>query len=526
MEKAFSLLKYTLLIGMIILPSTSFAQIFDEEDEDEIEKNAYLEVDLEAQASLSKGKTPLWLNANKYGLSSLDEVNGYLRASAKHELKQFDDMMEEEQFDYGFGLDIAGAYGYTSKVVVQQAYGEVRWQRGKLTIGSKEIPMELRNNDLSSGVHTLGINARPIPQVRLALDDYWLIPGTKRWLGLKGHISYGMMTDNKWQKDFTLQQSKYVENGLYHSKAGYVRLGNEFHPLSLTVGCEMVTFFGGTSYLNKDGEMIAVDNKSNLKAFWNAFLPTEGGGEVVETTYQNVSGNMLGSLVARLDYTTDYWTAGLYIDHFFEDHSGMFFLDYDGYGTGDEWQQKKNRRYFMYNLKDMQLGFEWKSNLQSWFDTFVAEYIYTKYQSGPIYHDHTPEIPDHICGMDDYYNNYMQTPYQHWGQVMGNPLILSPIYNTDNLLEVKNNRLVAYHLGFGGHPSYELSYRVLMTFQDALGTYEKPYDGYKKSFNFMAEASYKLPKHWLMTAAVGIDRGNVHGNNSGLQITAKKSLFF
>ena len=37
---------------------------------------------VETQGSFSKDKTPLWLNANKHGLSSLDETNGYVRATA------------------------------------------------------------------------------------------------------------------------------------------------------------------------------------------------------------------------------------------------------------------------------------------------------------------------------------------------------------------------------------------------------------------------------------------------------------
>ena len=37
-----------------------------------------LQYGLEMQASLSEGKTPLWMNANKYGLSSLEESNGYM----------------------------------------------------------------------------------------------------------------------------------------------------------------------------------------------------------------------------------------------------------------------------------------------------------------------------------------------------------------------------------------------------------------------------------------------------------------
>ena len=52
----------------------------------------------------------------------------------------------------------------------------------------------------------------------------------------------------------------------------------------------------------------------------------------------------MGSWVARLKYEGEMNSYSLYADKFFEDHSGMFFLDYDGYGTGNEWQQKKKRR--------------------------------------------------------------------------------------------------------------------------------------------------------------------------------------
>lgn len=34
------------------------------------------------------------------------------------------------------------------------------------------------------------------------------------------------------------------------------------------------------------------------------------------------------------------------MDHYFEDHSGMFFLDYDGYGSGENWNVKERSRYF------------------------------------------------------------------------------------------------------------------------------------------------------------------------------------
>ena len=42
----------------------------------------YYMVEMQGAMSFDGGKTPLWLNANKYGLSSLEKNNGYLRAAA------------------------------------------------------------------------------------------------------------------------------------------------------------------------------------------------------------------------------------------------------------------------------------------------------------------------------------------------------------------------------------------------------------------------------------------------------------
>ena len=81
--------------------------------------------------------------------------------------------------------------------------------------------MELKNQQLSTGSQTLGINARPVPQVRLALPDYWTILGTKNLLALKGHVAYGKTTDDGWQKDFKSPQSRSTEGTFYHSKAGF-----------------------------------------------------------------------------------------------------------------------------------------------------------------------------------------------------------------------------------------------------------------------------------------------------------------
>ena len=73
----------------------------------------------ELQATLSGGDhNPLWLNANKYGLSSLKKANGYIRGAIMRPLSNDDG----RRWGVGYGVDVALAAGFTSTLVIQQAY--------------------------------------------------------------------------------------------------------------------------------------------------------------------------------------------------------------------------------------------------------------------------------------------------------------------------------------------------------------------------------------------------------------------
>lgn len=485
--------------------------------------------EVEMQTTNGGGKfSPLWLNANRYGLSSLEKNNGYLLAGIEKPLA----LDSAKQWGLGYGVSMAVAYDFTSSIVVQEAYVEGRWKKGVFSVGSKEWPMEFKNNELSSGSQTFGINARPVPQVRLALPEYWSFG--KGWFALKGYIAYGMQTDDKWQKEFTHQESRYTEHVLYHAKAAYLRIGRPgVKRVTAELGLEHASLFGGTSYRKwENGQLVGVKNRIGLSSFWHAFYG--GGNDVGEGTYKNVEGDMLGSWVVRINYDAPSWNLGVYADHFFEDHSSMFFLDYDGYGEGDEWQEKKRHRFLLYDLKDIMLGVELQLKKCSWLKTIVAEYLYTKYQSGPIYHDHTETIPDHIGGADEYYNHGIFCGWQHWGMVMGNPLYRSPLYNDDGTIYVKNNRFIAWHFGVNGSITPYLDYRLLATWQKGWGASKKGWDTKNYMFphprrngSLMAEATYKIASKGLQfTAAMGLDKGTLLGDNFGIQLTATKKGIF
>ena len=465
----------------------------------------------EMQVSGSDGCTPLWLNANKYGLSSLSSFNGYVRGGLERPLKVDD----EKKSGIGYGLDLVAPLHYTSDFVIQQCYAEIRYKHCVLTLGQKEKPMQLKNMELSSGSQTLGINARPIPEFRLSFPNYWSVLGLHNWLAIKGHFSYGWMTDNGFQRDWK-ERHRYAKDVLYHDKAGYMRIGpgNNGFPFSLELGLEMACEFGGSVYNRKTGKL---ENHTSFKSFVDAFVA--GGDEDDTDFYQTMTGDQLGSWVARLNYENDKFDVSLYADHYFEDHSSMFFLDYDGYGKGEKWDTWEKNRYLLYPLKDIMVGAEFNLKQFKWIDGVVLEFLNTRYQSGPIYHDHTINISDHIGGNDNYYNHGPYQGWSHWGQVMGNPLYRSPIYNTDGSLIIKDNRFYAWHFGMSGNLLNNLRYRVLCSWQKGFGTYGSPFLYPQENLSMMGEVTYSFRGKYALRVGVGMDRGELLGDNLGCQMT-------
>ncbi len=481
---------------------------------------------LEASGTTSNGAfAPMWLTSNRHGIVSPYGNSAYQRAflSRDHSADSC------KLWQIGYGIDVTINEHGMAPMMIHQAYGELKYKLATLTIGQKEIPMEMKNERLSSGSQTFGINALPIPQVRLEMNDYWTIPLGGRWVGFKGHLSFGRYTDDNWQKDFTEGKKKYTVNQLYHSKSGFLRIHKPTSPLTITLGLEMAAQFGGTTYRpNGTGEMFAQKHNTGFKSFFNALVPGFGGDEG-EGLYANSEGNTLGSWIGRIDYKAKGSTFSLYADKFFEDHSAMFQLDYDGYGSGEEWNKKVGKRMIVYDFSDIMLGAEWKKHEPWYVDNVVVEYLHTKYQSGPINHDRTPELSDHIAGKDNYYNHYIFTGWQHWGMVQGNPLYLSPIYNDNMEIECHGNRFIAWHIGIGGTIAKRLTYRLLASWQRCWGTYSYILPDPRENTSTLAEIKYTDfslfgHKGWNVSGAIAFDNGKLRGNNFGVQATISKNI--
>lgn len=454
--------------------------------------------------------TPFWQTANRFGLASTSNNSGYIRAT----IMRNTEVDNDRNWRLGYGADLAVPFGYNSKFVVQQLYAEVAWQKIRLSVGQKERLPELKNNELSSGSMVLGTNARPLPQVRLETSDFFAIPGTRKWISLKGHMAYGWFTDNQWQRDFNAGRNMnvYTANSLYHSKAGFMRVGNlDQFPLVFTGGCEMVCQFGGSVWNRglKDSQgntIVQYDMKAGPKEFFQAFIPT--GSDATDGDNPNVMGNQLGSYQARLDYHGKGWQASIYGEHFFDDHSMM--------GWDFDW-------------KDFLWGAEVKLPKNPFVSTLLVEHMTTTDQSGAVFKNmKSDNIPYSVGGVDDYYNHGIYGAYQHAGLVMGSPLIISPIYNTDNKIYCYDNRITALHLGMAGNPTGELSYRMLYTHEKSKGTYKSPRTTPATSDFMLAEVSYapSQVKGLEITLSYAQDWGKLTGDNKGGMLTASYSGLF
>lgn len=450
----------------------------------------------EAQVSFSSGEnTPFWLVSNKMGLSSIKKNNGYLRVGV------FRDMETDKKFTWGAGVDIAGAYNYTSSFIIQQLYGEVRYRCLGAMIGSKEIYGEFNNPRLSSGNMLYSGNARPVPQVRVGIPEFTVVPYTKNWLAVKGYVAYGMFTDDGWQRDFAGSR-KHTEHVLYHSKGLFLRIGDVGRlPWSVEGGLEMAAQFGGKSISGDD----VIDMPNGLKDWLKVFFPSGGDSSTPMGEQTNIYGNHVGTWSLGVTYNpTPDWGFRAYYQHMFEDHSQMFF-DY-------EW-------------KDGFWGIEVSVPKNPVISRFVYEYLYTKDQSGAVYNDTSASIPEQVSGTDNYYNHGIYTGWQHWGMGIGNPLIISPIYNRDGSIFFRSNRLIGHHIGFEGQPLEELGYRVLMSYTRNWGTYGTPLPDVQNLYSGMLEVTY-TPK-WLESTSgiisIGADRGALLGNSFGVMFTFRKS---
>ena len=466
------------------------------------------EIFLEASGTTSDGNfSPLWLSSNRQGIISPYSDSSYERVGLHGSFTLGKDSVRGWRFSYC--ADIMASQNALSDFFIHQMYLEIRKGKVTVVVGQKERNIELRNDTLTSGGLSQGINSRPLPGL-YGWSDYFSIPGVGKWLQVRGHLGVGRTTDGKWQESWVNheQRFRYTSNTLLLEKSICFKIAPKRWHLKLEPSLQMMTQFGGTSYnalgRNHEDPSKPIHHSESLKAFWQAFCHI-GSEDVTDGNHPNSAGNTVGSYNIALTWQDKGWMARAYFERFFEDQSMLS---------------------VQYGVYDHLLGLEVALPKNPFLSGIVVEHLSTKDQAGPVYHDFTQNIPESYTGMDDYYNHNLYTGWQHWGMAIGNPLLTSPIYNYNHKLMFQNNRVQAWHIGLQGSPCENLHWRFLATATRNWGTYVQPFDDVVNTQHYLVEASY-LPSflsNWKMTIGLGVDRGKTLGNSVGLQCTLRRSF--
>lgn len=449
--------------------------------------------------------TPFWHNANRQGLSSVKKDIIYARVGVGGE-----HLFNRSGINLDWGADVVAGMNMASTVLIQQAYVDCKWKELRLSVGQKERWGEIMNHRLTTGALVESGNARPIPQVRLELHEYWNVPGCKEWFGIKGHIAYGRFTDGKWQEAFVEPGKQYAQKVLYHSKELMLRFGNEkIFPLTAEMGLNMVTQFGGTTYNTWEIPGKTTYSPSRFKDYFLALIPLKGDEQYDGSDQANVAGNVLGSWKGTITWNSPKWMLRLYYDHVFDDHSQMF------------WE---------YGLWTEQLvGLELELKNFKWIKGVAVEYFNLKKQSGPIYHDSTPEIPDQISCRDGNYNHGKYCGWFNYGQMIGTPLCTAPLYNKEGILRCYNNRVEAFKAGIEGELLPWLGYRILLMHSNNWGSYDHPFKKIKRDTSGLVEFTFKpnIPGgDWYVTTSFAFDNGDLYGKNYGGMLTVRRCSIY
>jgi len=481
--------KKIFLLGIfIVLPVLLFSQQSEQVVGDK------LNIGIKTVGGFSNGDyMPFWLMNNNHGIGSDKTNNQYIRMSILGGKNLFSD-----KFRISSGVDVITGNNLQSDIYIQQLYMDIDYKKARLSIGMKEQSSFFKNDFLSTGGMTMSGNARPVPRIEASFTDFISIPFTNNILHFKGGASFGYFADDKYKIKYAGDGS-YTKYTLYHGKHAFIKFDNN-RSWNIIIGFEAIAQFGGNTYEN--GEL-KYKNPRGIKDFARMFIHYSGGANSPVTDQDNKYGNVFGSYHLIFNYKQKNYSLKAYHEHIFEDRSGIE----------------------LNNFPDGITGLEFNFMKKQPISSILLEFIHTKSQSGRQRTDPETGLISRFRGSDNYYNNGIYTSLSNYGYVMGNPLIISPIYNEGKDLRIHNNIVLAFHCGVAGYISDVLTYRLLLTSSHAYGTPYKETDNARKQFSSLVDLTYINPKlnGWAFSGAIAYDNAKkLIGNNWGIRFKISK----
>ncbi len=462
---------------------------------------------LEAQAiGASSGQVPFWFRARQGGSVPQPGVSGSFLGFAE---KMYD-TTAKRTFDWGFGLEGRANLGQKgTDLLLIQGYAKAKLAMFEVKAGRWRGQSGLADTLLSTGAFAISGNALGIPQVQIAIPEFYALPFTNGWFSIKGSLSHGWFGVIPLQSGMTNVDE--VET-FFHHKSFYGRLGKDDSRVNLYGGFNHQVFWGNEP---------KIFGSTFIQTTWESYKSILLG----EVWAESKVGNHLGSIdlglglnlnaVRLLAYRQFFYEVGA-LAHLANISDGLNGLSFTNMAPAAD----KN-------------NFRWEKAL--------IEILYSKSQAGKL------SSPVTHTGHENYYNHYLYSEgWTYRQRPLGNPLFTPKHEARPGQVESPgyyfiNNKILAFH---GGLTASWRSFRFqgLLTYSKNYGLYSTGNEPYRVPFKQVAYPSgdrffepvnqfsgflsvenllspgvpKKLNYYW--GAQIGVDAGRLLNSSAGVML--------
>lgn len=452
---------------------------------DEGNDSLYYTVELQGVAGYGR-TTPFWLQSNRDGAVAAGPYSGSITAGLVKPATR-----PHRWFDYDFGFTLTERLQAPTEAICAPmnrlgtlysnlAYAHVRLYIVDITVGIQPERYGSPDPELTSGGLLYSGNARPMPGIRVGIEQWTPFPGLFGYVEVRGGLSH------QWQAD-----NVYVTQGMVHHKWLGGRVGGRL-PVNLSYEFHHVAQWGGYSPVYGD--------LGNSWEAYKAALFVRAGGSMANDQI-NAQGNHIGSQILTLDVKGEGWKVSAYWQNIFEDGPIRFI----GFGM---------------NAADGLWGVHVSQTHWPFISGVTYELINTTDQSGP-YHDKDGYI---FGGNDSYYRNGIYRNGWNYGyRTLGTPFITSPIYNTDGTIYTLNSRVQAHYIGIRGD-IFGYRYRAVGSYVRNYGNDSRSTELLSTNTGLLLEVTKHVEKAWGLDFGLHLacDFGDQFGNQFGAMLTISK----
>jgi len=425
----------------------------------------------------SGAQLPFWFTANQNAIyTSSNSSQQLLTINANQQIKS----IFNSPIDVELGTHLITSYSGQFQFQANELFTKFYWWGWKLEAGLFKESGYFNNLSSTNGNIDRSNNARPYPKIRFGTNEFIPFLFWKDWFSFKAEYDEGWLNDNR-----------YVMGTRLHHKSlyGRVKFANQS---AFTLGLNHYVMWGGFSP-NPTYDQLP----DEWQDYWIYITGSVGNERFPVTDQFNVAGNQFGSYHLQYDFNIGTSKLAAFINHPFEDHSGM---------------ELKNIRD---NLYGIYVDFGEKKIIEA----FIYEFMYTKHQGGSVHVQGS-------TGLDNYYNHGVYlSGYSYEGMMMVSPLF-APVNIVDGIaFGIANNRIIMHHLGWKGTFFPSVTWDGKLTYSQNFGTYSSAFDPVKNQLSALLQFNYHSSGFPLdLSLSLTADHGQLYENRAGILFKISKSF--